>query len=307
VSVNFNDIFCSAKNDCVNGSGGDIDLLFDAAGARARTLVLGFACTAGTGAGIDTQLYLDDLALECSAPNSGSNFAADILLRPDAPHTGNLCVAGAMSGCAPSVTELRPGVVDADTYLFQVAVYRGEEALTSGGAAGNKQYWNVALGVTGDIVACRLPTQATHDDATDAGDLVTGGTIAARTVYPYVQWDVDLASCGAEALAFGDPAAPVRAEYTRTGDQATTFAYPWAPGLPPLCAPACANGGGCVATDWCECATGWQGATCLAAICAPACLHGGQCTAPDTCGCAGTGAETEPSPPGGPNPQRGPG
>ena len=291
VAVSFNDVFCSAKLDCQRAGGGDLELLFDATGARARTFVLGFACTPGTGDAVDTQLYMNDLELDCTAPNSGEDFDADIVLRPDAPHTGNLCVASAngMSACVDSVTELQPSTVDADDYLFQLAVYRGEELLTSGAAAANKQYWNVALGVKGLISACQLRTRATADDAGNAGDLVNGGVIAAGTVYPYVQWDADLSACATEELTFDDPAAPVRAAYTGTGDLQTAFAWPWAPSIPPLCAAACANGGSCVATDWCACAAGWTGPACAAPVCDPACQNGGQCVDPDTCDCTGTG------------------
>ena len=290
VAVNFNDVFCSAKLDCQRAGGGDLELLFDATGARARTFVLGFACTPGTG-DVDTQLYMNDVELDCTAPNDGEDFDADIVLRPDAPHMGNLCVASAdgMSACLDSVTEVQPSTVDADDYLFQLAVYRGEELLTSGGDAANKQYWNVALGVKGPISACRLRTRATADDAGDAGDLVNGGVIAAGTVYPYVQWDVDLSACATEELTFDDPTASVRAAYTGTGDPQTAFAWPWAPSIPPLCSTACANGGSCVATDWCACTADWAGPTCATPVCDPACQNGGQCVDPDTCDCTDTG------------------
>jgi len=290
IAVNFNDVFCSAKLDCEQAGGGDIELLFDATGARARTFVLGFACTAGDG-DVDTQLYMSDLELDCTAPNDAASFVADLALRPDAPHNGNLCSPGTdgMSGCAGSVTEHVPGTVDADAYLFQLAVYRGEELLTTGGSAANKQYWNVALGVKASITGCRLRARATADDAGDPGDLVSGGTIAAGTVYPYVQWDVDLSACSQEELTFGDPAAPVRAAYTATDDAETTFAYPWAASLPPVCTATCANGGTCGAVDWCVCAAGWTGSTCEVPVCEPVCANGGSCTAPGTCDCGGTG------------------
>ncbi len=85
IAVNFGDIFCSAKFDCsteidgaCSGPGGtcttgeladglttcdtnadcraqaDINLLHDAAGERAKTFVLGFACTAGPGTDVQT-------------------------------------------------------------------------------------------------------------------------------------------------------------------------------------------------------------------------------------------------------------
>ncbi|TNF27256.1 MAG: hypothetical protein EP329_19745 [Deltaproteobacteria bacterium] len=148
--------------------------------------------------------------------------------------------------------------------LYQLGVYRGVETLTSGGAPAQKVYWNVALGVRRPAIAgCWLRTRATADDAL-ATPLVDHGVIAAGAVYPYVQWDVDLSACVAEALTFGDPAAPVRADYTGTGDGATAFAYGFGPSLPAgsLCTPACEHGGACLAGT-CDCTgTGWGGAVC---------------------------------------------
>ncbi|PKN55655.1 MAG: hypothetical protein CVU56_20320 [Deltaproteobacteria bacterium HGW-Deltaproteobacteria-14] len=237
VAVSFNDTFCSAKFDCCADDAGDgcatdgsedLDLLFDVSGQRARTMVLGFACTAGLGADVVTELYMDDLTLDCSAPNTGVDFAADVTIRPDAATNGNLCTAGldGMTSCAPRVTE---SGLDADTVLFQVATYRGEERLSSGGTAAHKVYWNVALGVKASISSCRLRTQATADDSANTDDHVSGGVIAAGTVYPYVAWDVDLGTCGSEALSFGDATAPVTTAYTTTDGGATSFDRSYAP------------------------------------------------------------------------------
>ncbi|TNF32176.1 MAG: hypothetical protein EP329_11040 [Deltaproteobacteria bacterium] len=230
IAVNFNDIFCSAKLDCcadtnANGceAGEDIQLLFDATGARARTIVLGFACTAGVADPGQTDLFMDALALDCDGADP---FDADVVIDPSGV-TGNQCAAGSLATC-PAITA---GAGVADTYLYQVAVFRGSEALTSGGVNAQKAYWNVALGVTASIASCRLRTRATADDALDDGDNVVDGVIAAGTVYPYVQWDVTLdGTCASEELTFGSDTAPVRAAYTGTGAAETTFAYAWAPG-----------------------------------------------------------------------------
>jgi hypothetical protein len=56
IAVNFNDIFCSAKVDCQDA------LLFNSAGVRAPTAVVGFACTSGassTNSEESTILYTD--------------------------------------------------------------------------------------------------------------------------------------------------------------------------------------------------------------------------------------------------------
>jgi len=317
IAVNFNNIFCSAKFDCcadtdANGCATDgtedIDLLFDAGGARSSTMVLGFACTAGATAGVETELYLDALQLDCTSPTA-ETFAADITLNPSGP-AGNQCTAGAdgMSTCTGVVTESNG--VDADTYLFQLAVFRGLEQLQSGGVDAQKVYWNLALGVkraeTGaDITDCWLRTQGTADDA-NGTSIVALGNIAAGAVYPYIQWDVNLATCGAEALTFGDASAMVRADYTTTGGAARSFAYGYGPNFAagPFC-PACENGGQCV-SGACVCPTGFSGTACETNIddCDPnPCLNGGTCTdgVDDyACSCidgyTGTNCETPPGP-----------
>ncbi|TNF26796.1 MAG: hypothetical protein EP329_20615 [Deltaproteobacteria bacterium] len=266
IAVSFNDVFCSAKLDCCAGPVGatcaldgseDIQLLFDASGQRASTLVLGFACTAGVGATRETNLYLDALALDCTSP-SDATFAADVLLDPSGP-PGNQCTAGAdgMSACVGAVTEVDPAAVDADDVLFQVAAYRGVELLESGGEAAQKVYWNVALGVKRPAIAsCWLRTRATADDA-DAPTVVDG-VVAAGAVYPYVQWDVDLGACGAEALSFGDPGAAVRPAYTATGDaEPTTFGYGFGPSLP--AGPLCTTCGGPVTSEYTALSAGGMG------------------------------------------------
>ncbi|TNF27019.1 MAG: hypothetical protein EP329_20220 [Deltaproteobacteria bacterium] len=249
IAVSFGDIFCSAKFDCCSDPAAatcatdgseDIALLFDAGGARASTMVLGFACTAGVGSGVETQLYLDDLALDCTTP-AADTFTADIVLDPSgAP--GNQCVPGpdGMSQC-PAIGE--PGALDADAYLYQLAVYRGLEPLTSAGDDTNKVYWNVALGVKRPAIGgCWLSTRGTADDP-NATPGVDQGRVQAGVVYPYVRWLVRLDDCGQEALRFGDATAQVRADYTTTADALdTVFANGYGPGLDGMafCDPVCA-------------------------------------------------------------------
>ena len=230
VAVSFDDLFCAAKLDCCydrdqNGCSADetIALLFDADGARGRTFVLGLACTAGLDDDVVTDLYLDPITLDCSAPNSGTDFSPDLTLDPDAVTPGNQCTAGEVALCG--AVDAASGV-DPDTYLYQVAVFRGSEMATTGGANAGKVYWNLALGVTDAIAGCRLRARATADDAADPDDGVVGGVIAAGRVYPVIAWDVALgASCGSEALG-------VSADVTVAYTSATTFTYQYAPSLP---------------------------------------------------------------------------
>lgn len=237
IAVNFNDIFCSAKFDCCteNTQGAcvsDLALLHDGDGDRSSTFVLGFACTAGPRAGAETELYLDALELDCTSPADG--FSADLVIDPAGPG-GNQCVAAQTEACTPRV--LSPSL-DAGRYLYQIGLYRGLEDLMSGTAPAQKVYWNIALGVVRKgagsigIENCRLRTRGTADDALGTG-LVDDGVIAAGAVYPFIEWDVDLGSCGAEPLTFGDPAAPVRTGYTRTDATAGLgFDYGFGPNRP---------------------------------------------------------------------------
>jgi len=278
VAVNFNSIFCSAKFDCcydttndgcaADGSE-DIALLFDVTGARGRTFVLGLACTAGTAAAVDTRLYLSSIALDCTPPHAGTDFAADVTLNP-AAGPGNLCAAGALTNC-PAITA---GGAVADSHLFQIAVFRGVEELESDGGSAHKVYWNLALGVKEPAIAsCRLRAEATADDAVNTDDRVDAGVIAAGAVYPYIQWDVALdASCGSEPLTFGASGASVTTRYTGTTDAATGFAYGYGPTFPAdgFCDPVCVRGT-CV-EGTCRCPTEWTGDDCDTH--APACGDG---------------------------------
>jgi hypothetical protein len=268
VAVSFNDLFCAAKLDCCQALAGggceDITLLHDATGQRATTYVLGFACTPGADVGVDPVLYLDHLAFDCSAPNGGTDFVADVAIDPSGG-PGNLCEAGALASCQAVLT----GQGAADGYLYQIGVYRGVELLTSGGVSAQKVYWNVALGVREPaIAACRLRAAGTVDDAGDDEDGVHDGTIGAGVVYPYVQWDVALdASCQSEALGFDGPG-PVAAVYTGTGDGDRAFSVGYGPSKPPggFCGAGCDNGGSCVFGQ-CRCAAGYGGAHCETLLC----------------------------------------
>ena len=52
------------------------------------------------------------------------------------------------------------------------------------------------------------------------------------------------------------------------------------------CTPNCANNGTCVGVNACQCATGWEGATCEVPICnAPTGCGAGDCIAPEVCNC----------------------
>jgi len=172
IAVELDDIFCSAKLDCV-GQGSpasNIDLLFNPDGARDTTVVLALACTGGVGSAQATHLYLDDVGLDCDGDDTD-----DIVLDPTVG-PGN-----AYSAASPDP--------DTDDAVFQYAVFVGTEALTSGGDPAGKRYWNVAIGLDTDALGagCRLRTRATASDGP-----LTNNAPPAGTTYPVIAYDVTL-------------------------------------------------------------------------------------------------------------------
>ena len=162
VAVDFDNIFCSAKLDCVDAQGQPLRLLFDAGGARARTAVVALACTGGLN-GADTTLYRDDLVVACT----GGTATVDPSAGP-----GNLAVSA--------------GITDPQGVLFAAAVYRGDEQLGY-----DKRYWNVLLGLAPSAANCTLATRATA-----ARDPFAAGTTPTGTTYPFVVWSVPLTGAG---------------------------------------------------------------------------------------------------------------
>jgi len=169
VTVQFSDIFCSAKLDCLDDQGGDLELLHVAGGGRDLTAVLGFACT-GSLSG-STWLYMDDPVVRCDG--LGGDVSVD---------------ASALGNTTPTAN---PG-----GYLFGAAVFRGVEGLA------NKAYWNVALGLDEATFAgagdCRLIGRATAADT--AWPLQPQGfPLPEGAVYPVIDWAVDLSDADGRA------------------------------------------------------------------------------------------------------------
>jgi len=226
---------CADETDCVNLE--RINLLHDASG-RNTTFILGFACTAGADSvGQDnktTELYLDDLAMTCGASGSEVNYWVETANHDTGGAIdGNLCTAGwgTTPDTCPSIFSDAAKTTlsqDAENYLYQVAVYSGAEQLTTDGTTSyNKAYWNIALGVKdaafAPTTACTLLANATADDEQNTGDNVNDGIIAAGTVYPYITFNVDFATCGAEPLMFETAGAMVSTNYSTTGGAQVVF------------------------------------------------------------------------------------
>ncbi len=168
VAVTFDDLFCSAKVDCTDDQNVSHQLLFNEAGARDTTVVAALACTEGVG-GAGTHLYRSNLVIDCPDP------FVDLALDPS-EGPGN---AYATASTGP---------------IFQYAVYEGTEALTSGGDAISKHYWNVAIGLDLALLpdGCRLVGLATASDGP-----LTDGTTPGDAAYPVIDFNVTLTGGGA--------------------------------------------------------------------------------------------------------------
>jgi len=187
VSVNFNNIYCSAKFDCEKEPGEPIELLFNGS-ERDRTYILAFACGAGSPDVVNTRLYLDDLVIDCGD--------GDTLTIDPAAADGNYYRGGTWVG----LTEAG----EAPPSLFQVAAYKGVEQLSSL----DKRYWNIALGVgSADLSGCTLTTAATADDS---GNVIADLTVPSGVVYPFIHWDIDLHACTSHEVDGDDERITVR-------------------------------------------------------------------------------------------------
>jgi hypothetical protein len=169
IGVTFDDIFCSAKLDCVKPDGEPIRLLHHPdSGLRDQTAVVAFACTSGVG-GPSTVLLHDDVLILCEAGTT----VLDVSVGP-----GNAYGAGPGQIADPAT----------DDPIWQYAVYVGNEALQCAGQSCDKVYWNIAVGFSTDARNCRLITAATALDA--SGDEVFATPDA--SIYPYIAFDVAL-------------------------------------------------------------------------------------------------------------------
>ena len=173
VAVSFNDVFCSAKLDCVDqDTGGDLELLHNG-GARDLTAVLGFACTAQAADGATTYLYVDDPVITCD----GTAFDGQSVTF-DVGGVGNVDLGSASNP---------------HDYLFAAAVFRGDEALLS------KAYWNISFGLNDQTFglattgACTLTARATAS-ATALAQSDAGFALPEGSVYPVIDWSVPLTS-----------------------------------------------------------------------------------------------------------------
>ncbi|TNF38368.1 MAG: hypothetical protein EP329_00775 [Deltaproteobacteria bacterium] len=252
ITVSFGDVFCSAKLDCEDDAGGDLELLHNLdTGTREMTAVLGFACTSDVAG--PTYLYMDDARIDCTGFPT-----APILV--DAASSGRVDLAGPFSA-------------NADGYLFAAAVYRGVEQL------GSKAYWNLSLGLDQTRFAaagdCVFTTRATVVSAPlDVGP--AGFELPADQVYPVIDWVVPLSDAGGRVCTRHQVDQPDSGVYTTyVGYLSAPNQFTWAaapvafpiqfdrsgPSTARACVPECSHGGVC-ADGLCECPSGWEGPAC---------------------------------------------
>jgi len=159
IKATVEDIFCSAKLDCVD----------DYTPNAATTVIIGFTCGAGDPDLVDTYLYMTDIVVDCGALGTA-------IIHPDGD--------GYLS--AADITDNN----DPNNLVTTVRVYRGSQAFEDFDGL----YWNVSFGLTtwGAAADCSVSLQATATDGTlGAG---SGGTAPywSREGYPIVDWNVPI-------------------------------------------------------------------------------------------------------------------
>lgn len=178
VAVNFEDVFCSAKLDCLPA------FLHDAEGVRGLTVNMAFACTAGTSqtGPQATNLYLSNVTLSCVDAD-----ATDAIVLEPIVQQFNLSQAGpGQQGAAPPL-------------VYQWADYSGGEGFTDF----EKCYWNHSFGLDLEAIGKRVCTLSATGTASESA--LSGGAIAADQFWPVITWDVDVVNangglCGPNPL-----------------------------------------------------------------------------------------------------------
>jgi len=203
VAVTFDDIFCSAKLDCVDA------LLHDpATDQRGPTANIAFACTAGTGQ--DTTLYWGDAAVVCR--DDGGEIRETYTVNPSQTPGQH----------GPILSSL--GQPD----LYESAIYRGREQLLGL----DKCFWNMAIGLDAAALGSHCTFEAT---ATAAASPFPTGRTPDDTVYPVIRWAVPLTGDAPTLVCGQNP-------LDGPGSWVTT-AYTTLSGLPFELAWACADAG----------------------------------------------------------------
>jgi|GEM_PF-1394071 len=179
IAVSFDDIFCSAKLDCVDpDDGGPILLVHGPDGVRVPTVVMALSCVDPTSS--DLRLYLTDVAVDCGA----GPIALDLSGGP-----------GTLFG----TTDPAPAP------LHQAMRFSGQQPYTNGstGQSAVGAYLTAAIAIDTDAVdgTCTLAAAATaHDGPLDDFALPDHAT------YPVIVWDLPLTAPGVEGYSCGHDA-----------------------------------------------------------------------------------------------------
>ncbi|TNF31181.1 MAG: hypothetical protein EP329_12765, partial [Deltaproteobacteria bacterium] len=278
IAVSFDDIYCSAKLDCVDpDDGGPILLVHGPDGDRAPSVVMALSCVDPSGG--DLRLYLTDVAIDCGV----GPIALDLSGGP-----------GVLFGAADP----------APVPLLQAMRFSGLQPYTDGvsGQSAVGAYLNLALALDVDAIdgTCTLAADATaHDGPLDDFTLPDGAT------YPVIGWDVTLTSPGVEGYscthdALDAPGSGVTTHYV-AGAASNPFAVMGYTAAPTTfvverrsgCIPSCV--GRACGDDGC----GGSCGTCPGGVC-----DGGECTVGcdvaicDSGELAGTDGLCAPLPPG---------
>ncbi|MCC6620923.1 MAG: hypothetical protein IT385_06695, partial [Deltaproteobacteria bacterium] len=189
IGVDFDDIFCAAKLDTCYAGDEHIKLLFGADSTRDWTAVFGFACTAGPGADLETELLYSAVAVTCG----GVTFPIDLRA---APGNNHVTVGGRR---------------------LHYGIYRGDESLHCNGAPCNKRYWNFAVSLDDlqgfGLGGCQLTLSAT---ATGASEFSAGLPTGTGLAWPYVTAAASLTNTSGAASCQRHPLAPTGSAVTTT-------------------------------------------------------------------------------------------
>lgn len=141
VTVNFEDVFCSARLDTISDAGPLMRLYVG--GTRVRTAVLGVACTGGVDDNA-TAVYAQPIKVDCTTGTASGTARLDPGKIPEGMQTATGPVTG-------------------------WSIQRGAEALNCGAGSCRKVFWNVALALNDNAKTCTVTTKFTSS-GTDAGN-----------------------------------------------------------------------------------------------------------------------------------------
>jgi hypothetical protein len=180
VAVNFDDVFCSGKVDCLPNP----FLHNPATGERDDTVIAAFGCTAGPGQ--HTVVLMNELQVVCGPPGN------QVLVATIDPSAG------------PGNHYFPPATPSPSPFIFQAATWSGLENFTNNNTPLNKCYWNVGVGI--EVPDVNFANCSLVGSATVVTGPVSSGNTPANTMWPVIQINVPITNaqgqmtCGANPL-----------------------------------------------------------------------------------------------------------